>query len=394
VSPTPQVPTFDLTELTGEEIPDPTLATWREAGPLVSLGPLQWGVTRHADVESLLRDRRLGHHVPWPYLRRVLGDNPTARYRFNSIVNRDPPDHTRLRRLMAQAFGRSFVVALRDWITAVVDDLLVPLRDGAEFDVVTDLAFPLSSLVICELLGIPVDDRERVRTRIAKIAEDRSDEGDEAMEWLRAYIGSVLADRRPDPSGEPLERLLAAEDGDQAFTHAEIVDNVIQMFVAGVEPPNTLLASGCHALLSNGDQRELLWSDSARCTTAVEEMLRFAGLFLYVLTMAREPVEVGGHVIPARQVVYLLLRSANRDPDVFDRPDVFDITRDPNPHLAFGGGPHSCVGPALARMEGEIVFRRLVETTTKLELAGPVKRQVWWSGACPYSSLPITAVAS
>lgn len=369
------VPQANLLALASELDPYPRYAGWRRQSPLVQGGPRQWGVTRHADVSRLLRDPRVRHHMPREYVEFAFGDTPHATFQFNSIVNQDGTDHARLRRLMGHAFSPSLVRQLRSRVTRLVDELLAPLKDGAPFDVVDDLAFPLPSQVICELLGLPIADRLEVGACAAGLTDlDRSVVND-AVVWLRDYIDNELAGRQPDPDGDLLQRMLAAGEGNDALAHDEIVDNAALLFIAGFETTKHLISSGCAALLTHPDQRDRLWTHPAIARTAVEEMLRFDGLIPFVTVFVHEPLDVGPHTIDEGDVLYLLLGSANHDDDVFDDPTRLNIERDPNPHVSLGGGPHFCLGAMLARLEAEICFTRLAESMRTFDAAGEPERR-------------------
>jgi cytochrome P450 len=363
------LPQYLLADLPFVEDPLHLYATWRADGPLLKGGPKQWLVTRHADVAPLLRDRRLTHEMPRLYLEFVNGGpGPAADFRERSLLNRDGPDHTRLRRLMGQAFSGSLVRRLRDRVTELTDGLLTPLLDGQPFDVVADLAHPLPSLVICELLGIDHVDRDEVGRRAAELtAPGDLPRQNEALAWARQYLGAVLAERAPDPEGDLLQRMLAAEEGDDALSHEEIVDNAVLLFFAGFETTKHLIASGMVALNRFPAERRRLLDDPSSSTTAVEEFLRYDGPARVVSLVVVEPVTIGDRTIRPEQVLHLMLGSANHDEEVFADPGVLDIRRHPNPHVSFGGGVHHCLGAMLARLEADVVFRRLAERVRSLE---------------------------
>ena len=345
----------------------------RRASPLLksTSTALTWAVTRHADVSTLLRDRRIGHRLPRTYLEFALGTGAAADFQEHSLLNRDGPDHTRLRRLMGQAFSAFLMRRLADHIGDLVDGLLEPLLDRATFDVIDDLAFPLPTTVICELLGVDGCDREAVRDRTLDAVHRDPRISDPAIAWFRGYMGAVLAERTPDPDGDLFQRMLAAEDGEDALTHEEIVDNALLLFVAGFETTRNLIGNGMAALLEFPDQRDRLLGDPTLARTAVEEFLRYDGPVPAVTRITLEPVEIGGRVIREHRVLMMLLASANHDEAVFEAPDRLDIGRDPNPHLAFAGGVHFCLGAQLARIEGQVVFQRIASRIASFEGAGP-----------------------
>ena len=384
-----RVPDGDLTELATTDDLLGLYAEWRAAGPLLKGGPLQWLVTRHADVAPLLRDRRAVHRMPRPYLEFVLGDGPTADFQERSLLNRDGDDHTRLRILMGKAFSAPLVRRLREHVTDLVDELLEPLLDGEAYDAVPQLANALPAKVICELLAIRHVDRDEVALHTSGLTSMDNAVRDAATVWVRAYLSEVLGERTPDPHGDLLQRMLAAEEGDDAFTHDEIVDNAALLFFAGFETTKHLIASGLVTLDTFADERRRLLASPALSTPGVEELLRYDGPVPRVTVVVVEPIEVGGRTIPPGHVLHLLLGSANHDPAAFVDADALDLSRSPNPHVAFGGGVHHCLGSMLARVEADAVFRRLAERTVDFVLAGPPVRSP--ASARLFSSVPLTA---
>lgn len=385
-----RVPEFDLMELAAVDDPYPLFAEWRRAGPVMKAGLGQWGVTRHEDVARLLRDRRLAARMPREYAASQMGDGPSVDFRMNSILNRDGDDHTRLRRLVGQAFSASLVRRMREHIVELVDGLLEPLLDGAEVDLVSDLAFPLPSTVICEMLGISGVDRDEVARRAVALTSQDQPASDDAVVWMRRVMTEVLAERTPDPEGDLFQRMLAAEDGDDALSHEEIVDNAAVLFFAGFETTKHLIGNGAMALMTFPDQWDRLRADPDLAPSAVEEFLRYDGPVPMTGRVALEPVEIGCRTVKEERFVWLLLASANHDERVFEHPERVDIGRRPNPHVAFGGGPHHCLGAWLARVEGDVVFRRLAERFEAVEPAGAPRRAT--TVLSSYSTLPVRAV--
>jgi cytochrome P450 len=387
-----ETPPVRLLALGNLEDPYAQFAEWRAAGPLVH-GLEGWGVTRHVDVSALLRDRRIGHAFPRFMLEYAFGDGATTDFQTNSLLNRDDDDHTRLRRLMGQAFSAPLVRKMREHIGELVDELLEPMLDGEVHDIVDALAFPLPSAVICELLDIDKADRDEVRDQTTRFNTQDVAAMDAGMEWFRDYMSAVLAERTADPEGDLFQRMLAAEDGADRLTHQEIVDNAILLFFAGFETTKNVIASGVAALLEFPDQQALLWSHPELAASAVEEFLRYDAPVRFAPRVTVADVEIGGEVIPAGRFVQLHLGSANRDERVFADPDRLDITRSPNPHVAFGGGVHHCLGAMLARVEGEVVFRRLAQRLGGLEPAGEPTKNVG-AGLGTYTAVPVRATAA
>ena len=369
------------------EDPYAFFAEWREKAPVVR-GPEGYAVTRYEDGWHLMSDRRVSHAFPREMLAFALGDGATTDFQTNSLLNREGDDHHRLRKLMNQAFHAGTVRQLRTHIRDLIDDALEPVLDGEECDLVDELAFPLSSAVICELLGIPKADRDEVRSQTASTGEADNAAVDTAITWLRDYMSAVLDERKPDPDGDLFQRMLAAEDDDECLTHQEIVDNAVLLFVAGFETTKNLIASGVVALDAFPDQQRKLWDDPNLTPTAVEEFLRYDAPVHFSPRVALTDIDD----IPAGSFVQLWLASANHDPRQFDAPDKLDIAREPNRHVAFGGGAHYCLGAMLARVEADVVFRRLATRVDRIELAGAPVRSV--GGLGTYAAVPVRFTAS
>ena len=380
------LPEFNVLMLGRLEDPYATYAEWRAAGPLMN-GVVGWGVTRHAEVSALLRDQRMSSHFPLEMIELAFGQGPRAEFQFHSLLNRDGEDHRRLRRLMGRAFTPPLVTKLRDHIIELVDGLIERMLDGDPRDVVADLAYPLPTAVICEMLNLTGVDRDEVRVHTTGLVGDDIERSNAEMAWFRDYLCAALADRTPDADGDLLQRMLAAEEGDDRLSHDEIIDNAVLLFFAGFETTKSVLASGVAALLQFPDQQRLLWDTPGLARSAVEEFLRFDTPAFNAPRFTLAPVKVGGHIIKAGRFVQLLLASANHDERAFDRPDQLDITRDPNRHVSFAGGAHYCLGAMLARLEAETVFTRLAQRTRGIEAAGEPAKNIGGFGT--YAEVPV-----
>jgi cytochrome P450 len=384
-------------ELAAFTDPYPAYARLRQLAPLCRGGPAQWLVTRYAEVATLLTDPRLAHEFPAQYHRFSAGDSPLRSFFERIILDRDRPGHTRLRRLMGQAFSPGLIRAMRPHIRSLVDELLVPVLDAGEMDAVTDIAFPLPVMVVCKLLGISADDRDEVRPYAidlgkafaAVVPERERALGGAAVVWLRAYIEGLLDERRVRPGDDLLSRMLAAEAGGDRLTREEIVDNAVFLFFAGFETTTSLIATGCAALLERPDQFARLRAEPALVPTAIEEFLRYDAPVQVTARLAREPIEICGRTIKAGRVLVLMLGSANHDEAQFTDPDRLDVSRDPNPHLSFGGGIHYCLGAALARIEGAAVFEAMLRRCTTFEPSGHQVRSIGASFRS-YASVPVS----
>ncbi|MEU7619796.1 cytochrome P450 [Micromonospora rifamycinica] len=376
-------PRFDALDPAVLEDPYPTYARLREAGPLCRFGPGSWGVTRHADVVALQKDPRLGSEFPEAYHHLSVGEGPASRFFQRIMLYRDPPDHVRLRRLMSGAFTPAVVRRMRGYIERTVDELLAPALERGDYDVVRDLAYPLPVLVVSTLMGIPPEAHEDVRQHAVRLGrafsaivpEQARGAAHESVQWLRAYIGGLLDERRKAPGDDLLSTLLQVDEDGDRLSHDEIVDNTVFSFFAGFETTVHLITNGFAALLRAPDQLALLRADPGLVPGAVEEFLRFEAPIQGTARLVREPVRVGSRTVRAGRVLVLMLGSANHDEAVFRSPGTLDVTRDPNPHVTFGGGGHLCLGAFLARTEAQVVFDWVLRRTRSVEQAGALVRE-------------------
>ncbi|AEH10186.1 MULTISPECIES: cytochrome P450 [Protofrankia] len=367
--------------------PYPVFAELRAAGrPLWSEQLGMWLAARYRDADAVVRHRALGRiHPPrqpedlWALFNQLERD---------SVLGCEPPKHTRLRGLLGKAFVRSNIERLRPHIEELCGGLLDGLeertRDGEPFDLIVDYAEPLPVMIIAELLGIPDGDRHLLRPWSAAMMKmneyGRTPAAEAAARAAAAefdaFVRKLAARRRHAPQDDLITHLVQAEqDGDQ-LSEDELVATVVVLLNAGHEASVNCLGNGMVVLLNHpGQQRRLAGNPVGLAATATEEFLRFdSPLHLFERT-AMADVEIGGVVVRAGERIAALLGSANRDGEVFERADEFDIGRDPNPHIAFGGGVHFCVGAPLARVEVAIAVRCLIERFPRLRPAGtPVRR--------------------
>ena len=370
-----------------------------------------WVLTRHADVERALHDPRLGTDeanldldlLRIGPLRRFLGSpsaDPTGPFLDLSsdlMLFRDPPDHTRLRRLVSRAFTPRRVAAMEDHITAVAEDLIGPLRGRRRFDLMEELAYPFPARVICELLGLPVDDHELIAEHGRRLAvgldpmpsAEQWRAADEAVIALRRHLTPVFEDRRLRPRDDLLSDLVTAADGGGRLTEDELLATVVLLLIAGHETTANLIGNSMVVLDAHPVERERLRRGTVDPSTAVEELLRYDPPVQMTQRIAREPLELAGESVPAGTMIILPVVAANRDPEVFVDPDRLDLGRSSNPHLTFGGGPHYCLGAALARMEGRIVLPMLLRTLSDLRVARPIPRHRPSFTIRGYAELPV-----
>jgi cytochrome P450 len=369
-----------------------------------------WVLTRYDDALAVLRDARFGRRGFEPLLQAVFGSGqpegraaaPPGEGFVTSMLFRDPPDHTRLRALVTKAFTPRVVEALRPRIQAIVDELIDRVRDTGRMDVIADLAYPLPVIVICEMLGVPTGDRDRFREWSLAIGRaldaigiqgepDVAERGRVARKALNDYFREgLIPERRRRPRADLLSELIAVEEAGDRLSTGELLATCNLLFVAGHETTVNLIGNGLLALLRHSAQLDALRADASIVESAIEELLRYDSPVQRTGRIAQSDVEVGGHRIPAGEIVLALLGAANRDPAHFPEPDRLDLRRPDNRHLAFGWGIHFCLGAPLARLEGQIAIGTAARELPKLALATDTPR---WRPAATLrglESLPVT----
>ena len=339
----------------------------------------------HATVAGILRDRRFSsspvHQRGYRPPTYPPGD-PRAELPDVDLLTMDPPDHTRLRRLVAGAFSPRAIAGLEPWIREVTDRLLNSVDGAAGFDLVDALAFPLPITVICHLLGVPAEDQPRFRAWGHEVAAtldpqtSGTEQSRDAELALTGYLQDLVRKRRADPDDSILSALIAAEEDGDRLSSAELVSTALILLIAGFETTVNLIGNGAVALLADPGGWDRVRRDPSLVPAAVEEMLRYDSPVQLTSRTATEDVEVGGRVIAAGQSVIVFIGGANRDPMVFEQPDEFRIDRpDPGRHLAFSLGAHHCLGASLARLEARIAIEELTRRYPALELAAAPKRR-------------------
>ncbi len=377
-----ELPLFDSRDPRVLADPYPVYAELRAAGPLARGGIGQWVLPRHREITELIGDPRLSADYPEIYHRRSVGEGPAVSFFSRIVLDRDPPAHPRLRRLLHRSISPGRVEALRPWITQTVRRLIEPGLDGATFDVAAELARPLPIAVICQLLGVPESDRPAVAAQALQLSRGFGllvDEPDRlachaAVAWLRSYVSDLLIERIGDDGTGLISELARAVSAGEADAD-ELVDNAVFLCFAGFETTMNLLANGTAALLDWPSEQARLRAEPDLAVAAVEEFLRYDAPIQAAARMVRAPIELAGRTLRPGRLLVFLLGSANRDPDEFADPDTLDLTRRPRTHLSFGGGPHACLGAQLARTEGEIVFRTLATATAEISPAAAAVRR-------------------
>jgi cytochrome P450 len=374
-----------LLDLWSDEVranPYPLYRQLRETQPIYhsELDPDTWLLFRYHDCIEVLRDtrwssnpahRRLPPDTIAVDLRTALSNGPT-----NVLLFLDPPDHTRLRKLVSKAFTPRTVEALRPHIQEIVAGILDTAAERGELDIVSDLGYTLPVTVICELMGVPLDDREM----FGPWSSDASRLLDGVLEpevmaagvmgamHIINYFNDLYEERRRHPGDDLVSRLVEAEEAGDRLSEEELRSMTILLFVAGHETTMNLIGNGMKALLEHPDELRRLVDDPSLTPSAIEELLRFDGPVHLTGRIATERLEVGGHQFEPGQQVVVYLSAANRDPERFHRPDELDIGRADNQHLTFSHGIHYCLGAALARIEGQEAIGALVQRFPHMEL--------------------------
>ena len=339
----------------------------------------------HAAVANILRDRRFSSspvHQPGYRPPSYPPDDPRAGLPAADLLTMDPPDHTRVRRLVAGAFTPRAIAGLEPWIREVTVRLLADADARAGFDLIDGLAFPLPIAVICHLLGVPTEDQAQFRAGGHDVAATLDPQTTAAAQTraaelaLTGYLQDLVRKRRANPDDSILSALIAAEDEGDRLSSGEVVSTALLLLVAGFETTVNLIGNGTVALMGSPDSWDRLRQDPALVPAAIEEMLRYDSPVQLTSRIAAEDVEVGGTVIAAGRAVITLIGGANRDPEVFEQPDEFRIDRPESArHLSFSLGLHHCLGASLARLEGRIAIEELTRRYPALELAAPPTRR-------------------
>ncbi|MER5812913.1 cytochrome P450 [Streptomyces sp. NPDC002033] len=385
-----QPATIDLLELSADFVRDPypVYARLRAGGPVHHVrtpdGEETWLVVGHEACRTAFTDPRLSRD--WRHagdISQIINadqDHPALAHMLMS----DPPDHTRLRRLVARAFTPRRIEALAPRIQQITDELLDAMEANPErrADLVDAFAFPLPMTVICELLGVPELDREAFRGWSNEMVARTSPEAEAAVyEAMPRYLSQLIDAKRAAPGDDLLSAMIHAVDDGDRLSPAELIGMCVLLLIAGHETTVNMIGNGMRALFAHPEQLADLRADLGLLDGAIEEMLRYDGpVETCTQRLALEDVEMGGVVIPARSTVLIAMADADRDPARFEEPGRFDIRRDARGHIAFGHGLHYCLGAPLARLEGRIALRSLLERFPGLRSDADEAKLSWVPG--------------
>jgi len=349
-----------------------------------------WFVTRYTDVEKVLldsdhfvRDASLAF-TPEEMVAFNEGSDPRIDAMINNhVLNRDGETHHRLRSLVSKAFTPRVVASMRPRIEAIAQELLDQVVDKGEMDLVGEYAFPLPIIVIAELLGIPVEDRGKFRlwsnaVVAPALTPEAQEESKRLLYELADYMEKLVRERRINPGKDLLSGLILAEEAGDRLDESELFSMLTLLVVAGHETTVTLIGNAVLALLQNPDQLGMFIREPSLSGQAVEELLRYdSPVDRALVRFVAEDVELGGKSLKRGDFIIVILGSANRDEQNFECPHDLNLSRQKNPHLAFGKGSHYCLGAPLARLEGEIALRTLFQRLPNLCLAVPAEDLVW-----------------
>jgi cytochrome P450 len=385
---------FTLAQVAGLADPHPIFAAIRAASPVLRTASGLWVITGYDAANEILRDRRFRSS---PIADRFRSELPpgAARDELSHRINfLDPPDHPRVRGLIQQAFTPARVRDMRPWLEQKTQELIEAIVErGADvFDMRAELAHQLPSLVISEMLGVPIADRDQLTEWTeavtpllgTQVEPEHLPPALAASEQFRAYAADLVAKRREKPADDLLSAMIQVGEGQERLSREELLSLVVTLYSAGHRTTRDLFAIGLYTLLKHTDIYAALARDPMLVPAAVNEFLRHDTPTVFVGRVTVEPAEVAGVSMPAGVPVLILLTAANRDPAHFPDPDRFDIARTGSTPLSFAAGPHHCLGAALARMEVEVMLTAVTRRWPDLRLSAPPPQ--WWSSG-PFRGL-------
>jgi cytochrome P450 len=388
--------------------PYPTYTRLLEEGPIhyVDVGSkwAVWSVFSHAECSSVAKDPRLSAKraqqmlLPLP-LSRQAEFSELARMFGLWLIFMDPPEHTRLRKLLNKGFSQPAIEGLRPQVEAIVDRMLKPLEHGSQIDLMRVFANPMPVSIILEMLGIPQELQETFVDWSRAIAVFRGSPNRtvehaqaalDALNGLTEFFRKTVAERRRNKGNDLISLLIDIEEDGEVLTEEELYAQCIALLFAGHETTRNLIGNGMYTLLKHPEQTAELREKPEMIRTAVEELLRYESPVQFTARVLKEDIEVCGQRIPKKWTILCMLGAANRDPKRFKNPNELDLGRLNNQHLAFSAGPHFCIGGQLARLEGQVALLNLVQRFPKMKLTGPKPEWADTFGFRGLKSLPVT----
>jgi cytochrome P450 len=387
-----QVITKPRVSLFSEDVlqdPYPTYARLHEEGPIhyveVAGKWAVWSIFSHAECASIAKDTRLSAKraqqmlLPLPLSKQgEFGE--LARMFSMWLIFMDPPEHTRLRKLLNKGFSPAAVEALRPQVEAIVDQMLSPLKPDSEVELMSEFAHPLPVRIILEMMGIPRGLRDIFVEWSRAIAAFRGNPNrtledaracQDALIQLTEFFRKTVADRRRNKGNDVISLLIDIEEEGEALTEEELYAQCIALLFAGHETTRNLIGNGMYTLLKNPEQTRELREQPELTRSAVEELLRYESPVQFTARVLKEDMEICGQLVRKGWTVQCMLGAANRDPKQFKEPNQLDLKRLNNQHLAFSAGLHACIGAQLARVEGQVAIRNLVQRFPNMKLSGP-----------------------
>jgi cytochrome P450 len=387
--------------------PYPTYARMHEEGPLhyVDVGNkwAVWSIFSHAECSAIAKDPRLSAKrakqmlLPLP-LSRQAEFSELARMFSLWLIFMDPPEHTRLRKLLNKGFLAAALEGLRPQVEAIVDQMLKPLQHGSEVDLMREFANPLPVRIILEMLGIPQDLRDTFVEWSRAIAAFRGSPNrgveeataaQNALIELTEFFRKTVAERRRNKGNDLISLLIDIEEEGEVLTEEELYAQCIALLFAGHETTRNLIGNGMYTLLQHPEETAELREKPEMIRQAVEEILRFESPVQFTARVLKEDIELCGQRIPKKWTILCMLGAANRDPKKFQEPNRLNLKRLNNEHLAFSAGPHFCIGAQLARLEGQVALLNLAQRFPKMKLTGPKPQWASTFGLRGLNSLPV-----
>ena len=387
--------------------PYPTYARLLEEGPLhyVDVGSkwAVWSVFSHAECSAMAKDprcsaKRAQQQLLALPLSRQAEFSELARMLGLWLIFMDPPEHTRLRKLLNKGFSPAAIEALRPQVEAIVDRMLKRLEHGSEVELMREFANPMPVRIICEMLGIPQELNETFVNWSRAIAlfrgsPDRNIEqakaAQDALIELTEFFRRTVAERKKNKGNDLISLLIDIEEEGEVLTEEELYAQCIALLFAGHETTRNLIGNGMYTLLKHPQETAELRENPDMIRTTVEELLRYESPVQFTARVLKEDIEICGQRIPRRWTILCMLGAANRDPKRFKEPNKLDLKRLNNQHLAFSAGPHACIGGQLARLEGQIAIQNLVQRFPNMKLTGPKPEWASTFGFRGLKSLPV-----